>query len=158
MNHKQDTNERVCFYENDFYPLSNFSAFRLYWQGIDFDTSEAAYHWSKFSGYPILQEKVRTARSAHEAFKLAEQWLHFRRSDWDDVKIDIMKQIIRAKVAQHEYVLRKLVATGTRELVEDSWRDSFWGAGPEGNGQNMLGKLWMEIREEFQPYANKEEK
>lgn len=86
------------------------------------------------------------ARTAHDAFKLAEANKHLRRADWDDVKIDVMRQIIRAKAAQHEYVRRKLLATGDRELVENSWRDSYWGWGPNQDGLNMLGKLWMELR------------
>jgi ribA/ribD-fused uncharacterized protein len=80
---------------------------------------------------------------------MAERYKAFRRSDWNGVKVDIMRDILRAKVKQHEYVYRKLLATGERELVEDSWRDTFWGWGPEKNGQNMLGKLWMEIRAEI---------
>ncbi len=60
-----------------------------------------------------------------------------------------MRDILRAKAEQHEYVRRKLLATGDRELVEDSWRDDFWGWGPDRNGQNMLGKLWMEVRAEL---------
>ena len=44
---------------------------------------------------------------------------------------------------------RKLIATGDRELIEDSWRDDFWGWGPDKDGKNILGKLWMEIREEL---------
>ena len=60
-----------------------------------------------------------------------------------------MKDILKAKVFQHSYVRRKLVQTGDRELIEDSWRDSFWGWGPDKDGQNHLGKLWMEVREEL---------
>jgi len=61
-----------------------------------------------------------------------------------------MRDILRAKVTQHEYVHRKLLATGDRELVEDSWRDSYWGWGPDKKGTNMLGKLWMEVRTEIE--------
>lgn len=149
MNHGLDTDERVCFYEQDFYVLSNFSAFRLMWKGFVFDTSEHAYHWEKFPGSHDTQAQILDARSAHDAFKIAEKWRELRRPDWDAVKVDIMRDILRAKVAQHEYVRRKLLQTGTRELVENSWRDSFWGWGPDRNGQNQLGKLWMEIRAEL---------
>lgn len=157
--HGLDTPERVCFYEQDFYVLSNFSAFRIRLLVDDgsggevhcsFDTSEAAYHWFKFPNQPELQARIRAAQSAHDAFKLAEQHRDLRRSDWDDVKVGIMHDILRAKVDQHEYVRRKLLATGTRQLVENSWRDDFWGWGPTRAGQNVLGKLWMEIREELQ--------
>lgn len=149
MNHGLDTDTRVCFYEQDFYVLSNFSAFSLIWKGIRFDTSEAAYHWEKFPDEPHIQESIRTSPSAHEAFKFAERNKHLRRHDWDLVKVDIMRKILWEKVLQHEYVRRKLLETGNRELVENSWRDDFWGWGPSENGQNQLGKLWMEIRSEL---------
>jgi ribA/ribD-fused uncharacterized protein len=151
--HKLDTEERVFFYEQDFYVLSNFSAFRLRWKGIDFDTSEAAYHWEKFSDsndeHRWIRALIQHATSAHGAFKIAEHHKAQRRPDWDSVKVGIMKDILRAKAEQHEYVHRKLLATGERELVEDSWRDDFWGWGPNRDGKNMLGKLWMEIRAEL---------
>jgi predicted NAD-dependent protein-ADP-ribosyltransferase YbiA (DUF1768 family) len=59
-----------------------------------------------------------------------------------------MHKILLAKVDQHPYVRRKLLETGARILVEDSWRDDFWGWGPNKDGQNVLGRLWMEIRSE----------
>jgi ribA/ribD-fused uncharacterized protein len=148
---KPDTDEQVFFYEQDFYVLSNFSAFSLQWSGLRFDTSEAAYHWEKFKSTDAddIRAQIRLAPSAHEAFKIAERNKQYRRSDWDDVKVGVMREILRAKVAQHEYVRRKLLATGDRELIEDSWRDDFWGWGPNRDGRNMLGKLWMEIRAEL---------
>lgn len=150
--HGLDTQTRVCFYEHDFYVLSNFSAFALMWKGIKFDTSEAAYHWEKFnddSSYWV-RDRIQLAMSAHVAFKLAEESRELRRKDWDKIKVGIMCEILWAKVQQHEYVLRKLLATGERELVEDSWRDTYWGIGPKGDGMNMLGKLWMGIRGSIQ--------
>lgn len=147
--YKRDTAERVCFYEQDFYVFSNFSAFTLEWKGVKFDTSEAAYHWEKFPLHSDICSAIRFAPSAHEAFKIAERNKHLRRPDWDDVKFDIMRDIIRAKVQQHEYVRRKLLVSGEREIVEDSWRDPVWGWGPNRDGQNMLGKIWMEVRDEL---------
>jgi ribA/ribD-fused uncharacterized protein len=149
VHHGLDTTERVRFYEHDFYPLSNFSAFRLLWKGWTFATSEHAYHWEKFSDSPPLQHEILIAPSAHVAFKLAEQYATARRPDWNEVRVPIMRDILRAKVTQHEYVRRKLLATGDRELVEDSWRDAFWGWGPNRDGMNQLGKLWMELRAEL---------
>lgn len=147
--HKLDTETQVFFYEQDFYVLSNFSAFRLYWKGLYFDTSEAAYHYEKFPEHHGVRAEISNAPSAHEAFKIAERNKKYRRPDWDAVKVDIMRDILRAKATQHEYVRRKLLATGDRELIEDSWRDDFWGWGPNRDGQNMLGKLWMEVRAEL---------
>ncbi|AMX93760.1 MULTISPECIES: NADAR family protein [Mesorhizobium] len=163
--HGLDTQERVCFYEQDFYVLSNFSAFTIMWEWTPrdglarFDTSEAVYHFMKFKpGVPTaeqwsLMHNIILAPSAHEAFKIAERNKHHRRPDWDYVKVDVMREILHAKADQHEYVRRKLLATGDRQLVENSWRDDFWGWGPNRDGQNMLGKLWMEIRDEIRAAA-----
>lgn len=148
--HKLDTPTHVFFYEQDFYVLSNFSSFSLMWRGLRFDTSEAVYHWEKFARTSHdVSIAIRGATSAHAAFKIAQDHKHLRRPDWDDVKVNVMRNILRAKVAQHEYVRRKLLSTGDRILVEDSWRDDYWGWGPNRDGQNMLGKLWMEIRAEL---------
>ncbi len=150
-----DTDTRVRFYEHDFYVLSNFSAFNLKAKGNTFPTSEHAYHWLKFpmgardEGGRYIRDMILDAPSAHEAFKIAERNRLHRRGDWDEAKVDIMRDLLRLKAAQHEYVRRKLLATGDRELVEDSWRDDFWGWGPNRDGQNMLGKLWMEVRAEL---------
>jgi len=153
--HGLDTEREVFFYEQDFYVLSNFSAFSLKWQGCRFDTSEHAYHWEKFAPGTrdqdglYVRDRILEAVSAHEAFKLAEGWKPLRRPEWDSVKVATMRAILLAKAQQHPYVLRKLLATGERELIENSWRDDFWGWGPNRDGQNMLGRLWMSVRAEL---------
>jgi len=173
MNHGLDTDTRVCFYEQDFYVLSNFSAFRVSWtsgdnpwriksSGNSFDTAEHAYQSAKFAPFPdepsawddLVSRRavwvgVCHASSAHLAFKIAEENKRYRHPDWDNLKLDVMRGILRAKADQHEYVRRKLLQTEDRELVENSWRDAFWGWGPNQDGQNMLGNLWMEIRAEL---------
>lgn len=147
--HGLDTPDQVCFYEQEFYPLSNFSAFTLLWKGLRFDTSEAVYHWEKFPHNSVLQRAILKSPSAHEAFTLAGLHSERVRPDWKDVRVDIMREILRAKATQHEYVRRKLLESGDRFLVENSWRDDFWGWGPNRDGQNMLGRLWMAIRDEL---------
>lgn len=145
---KLDNDRQVFFYEQDHYYLSNFSAFFVEIDGFMYPTSEHAYHCYKFPDR-LKQAAIRRASSAHEAFKMAERWKPYRIPDWDNVKADVMRRILRAKVEQHEYVRRKLLETGDRELIENSWRDDVWGWGPNRDGQNLLGKLWMEIRAEL---------
>ena len=143
-----DNDTQVFFYEQEFYVLSNFSAFNVNVFGRDFQTAEHAYHWKKFCDTATcIASAVRFSRSAHAAFKTAESNKGFQRVDWDRVKVGFMRDILIAKVTQHEYVQRKLLSTGTRELIENSWRDSFWGWGKDRQGQNQLGRLWMEIRD-----------
>lgn len=150
-----DTDDRVFFYERDFYCLSNFSSFCLLWGGRKFATSEAAYHSEKFPDHPEIQSAILLAPSAHEAFRMAREHERAMRVDWADVRVDVMRRILRAKVEQHPYVLRKLLQTGSREIVEDSWRDSFWGWGDDRAGANMLGHLWMELREQIRSEAGR---
>lgn len=153
--HGLDTETEVFFYEQDFYVLSNFSAFNLRMDGWVFPTSEHAYHFKKFQGGTrsetglYVRDAILDAPSAHEAFKLAEQNKGLRRKDWDVVKVSIMLDILRSKAAQHEYVRRKLLSTGDRCLIENSWRDDYWGWGPNRDGKNMLGTLWMRVRAEL---------
>jgi ribA/ribD-fused uncharacterized protein len=153
--HKLDTHGQVFFYEQDFYVLSNFSAFNVVWRGIRFQTSEHAYHFERFwNATPqvtagMARDFICNTTSAHEAFRYAQDNKGWQRQNWDEVKVDAMRDILREKSAQHEYVRRKLLATGDRELIEDSWRDDFWGWGPNRDGKNMLGKLWMEVRSEL---------
>jgi ribA/ribD-fused uncharacterized protein len=155
MSRKLDTDKQVFFYEQEFYVLSNFSSFEVEWSGFTFKTAEHLYHWLRFSlsdnlhANAITARDVKNARSAHDAFKIAQQNKAIQWDGWDGAKVDFMRKILRCKTEQHEYVRRKLLETGDRELVEDSWRDDFWGWGPNRDGQNMLGKLWMQVRDEL---------
>jgi len=148
QHYKLDTDKEVFFYEQEFYVLSNFSAFAIEYDGMVFPTSEHFYHWHKFLDANI-RDKILKARSAHDAYQLAQQFKVMRRADWDEVKVDIMRDILFRKVKQHNYVRTKLLQTGDRLLIEDSWRDDYWGWGPNKDGLNMLGKLWMEVRAEL---------
>lgn len=145
-------NEPICFYEHEYYAFSNFSSFMLSWKGKDYMTSEHVYHSERFNERE-RKEAIQTARSAHDAFRYAQENKPFQRPDWNDIKMGVMKEILHEKVKQHPYVLKKLLESGNRELIEDSWRDDFWGWGPHKDGTNMMGKLWMEIRDEVRAQA-----
>ncbi|MEK7177052.1 MAG: NADAR family protein [Patescibacteria group bacterium] len=144
-----DTAKQIFFYEHEFYVFSNFSSFQLEWKGKLWPTSEHAYHSEKFDN-ENLKEQIRNTKSAHDSLKLAKANKDKYKKNWDDIKLGIMKEILHAKVAQHPYVKKKLLESGDRELVEDSHRDDYWGWGPNKDGKNHLGKLWMEVREEIQ--------
>ena len=71
------------------------------------------------------------------------------RPDWEDVKIDIMRQVLKSKFTQNPELKAKLIATGDAELIEgNNWNDRFWGV-CNGKGQNHLGRLLMELRAEL---------
>ncbi|MBC7982164.1 NADAR family protein [Candidatus Parcubacteria bacterium] len=146
--HGFDNDKQVLFYENEFYCLSNFSSFMVEENRIVYMTSEHLYHCKKFTNENIIKEIIES-RSAHDTQKIAIKNIKEVRPDWNDVRIKVMKDILVLKVNQHPYVKKKLLDTGNREIIENSWKDDFWGWGENKNGQNMLGKLWMEVRSEI---------
>lgn len=144
-----DTKKEIFFYEQEFYVLSNFSSFRIYWKDLDFTSLEYAYQWEKFPKHPDLQHMIWAAASSHDAYTIAQDWKHLRREDWPSVCRSIMKDLCRTKVTQHPYVRKKLLESGDRTLIENSYKDSYWGWGPDKKGANMLGTIWMELRNEL---------
>lgn len=70
------------------------------------------------------------------------------RPDWEKVKEDIMLRGLRAKFKQHSDLKEKLLSTGDAALHEDSPWDKYWGYA-KGKGQDRLGKLLMQVREEL---------
>jgi len=153
-----DTETQVFFYEQDFYVLSNFSAFNVMWRGIRFQTAEHAYHferfWNSTGAGEMARDFILNTTSAHEAFRYAQDNKSFQRKDWDAIKVKAMGDILHEKASQHEYVRRKLLETGDRILIENSWRDDFWGWGPNRDGKNMLGKCWMQVRADLNAEAD----
>lgn len=146
--------EPVLFYGGEFgYSFSNFASFAVTWRGRFAMTSEHHYQAPKFIDEEIVNE-IYAANSAHEALKLARK--HEAegklRPDWnDELKLSIMYEIITCKHDQHPYIQKQLKESIGRELIEDSPKDSFWGRGPDWNGLNWLGKLWMKLQSEKYP-------
>jgi len=69
-----------------------------------------------------------------------------------DISINVMEWCLKVKFAQHYEKLNVLLkSTHNKFIVEESSKDTFWGAKREKDylhGQNILGKLWMKLREE----------
>ena len=147
---REKMDEVIGFYPREFYPFDNFSSFKVEWNGYLFSSVEEAYQAASFMGSDEeLVEKIKKSHSADEAQRIAYANRDKRREDWDDVKVSIMEELLRLKIEQNPYVKKKLLQTGDYMIVEDSPKDDFWGWGPNRNGQNNLGKLWMKLREEL---------
>jgi hypothetical protein len=140
----------VAFYEREFYCFSNFSSFAVKWKGKLWQTSEHAYQASRFIGKDLkIVQKILKAKSADEAYKIAQKFLGKNFNKYTEEDIKNMESILRAKLKQNLYVIHKLLQTGNRMIVEDSPKDSFWGWGNNRKGRNELGKLWMKLRKEI---------
>ena len=75
-----------------------------------------------------------------------------------DDDVENMRVCLKLKLDQHPDLRDRLLATGDAEIIEDCSKRKrgsglFWGAALEDGvweGTNMLGKLWMELRDEVQ--------
>lgn len=140
----------IGFYEREFYMFSNFSSFQVEWRGRVWSTSEHAYQAARFfDSAPHIAEQIMTARSAHDAYRLAQRYKEQQQAHWNQVETTVMYDICRHKLLQHEYIQQHLLSTNNERLVEDSPKDAFWGWGPHREGRNELGKIWMKLREEL---------
>ena len=140
----------IGFYPCEFYCLDNFSSFKVEHNGYVYSTAEEAYQAAKFYFCaPKIVDAIRNSFSAHEAQIIARENKDYQRADWEKIKLRTMEEILRAKVQQNPYVLKKLLETQNYTIVEDSPKDNYWGWGLYRNGENMLGRLWMKIRDEI---------
>jgi ribA/ribD-fused uncharacterized protein len=139
----------IRFYDRDepYFELTNFFAAEITVEGARWPTSEHYYQAKKFTD-PALQEQVRRAGSPREARELGRR-LGPLRADFDSSKIDVMRAALRAKFTQHEDLRALLMDTGDARLIEASPHDSFWGEGRHRRGQNWLGQLLVELRDEL---------
>lgn len=71
------------------------------------------------------------------------------RDDWEDVKDEVMYNVVYAKFTQHPILTTLLLSTEDVSLQENSPHDSYWGIGKDGTGRNQLGKTLMRIRDEI---------
>ncbi|MCC7246955.1 MAG: NADAR family protein [Saprospiraceae bacterium] len=80
-------------------------------------------------------------------------------ANWDDIKVDVMRTCLELKFAQEPFKTW-LLETGEIHLQEgNTWGDTFWGVDETtGEGQNMLGQLIMEIRQQIQSTDNQYDK
>ena len=137
----------------EFGGLSNMAAgYPIVANGEPIRTSEALYQACRFPDSPEVQRRVIAERSPMAAKMKSKKYRAHTRSDWKRVRIGVMRWCLRVKLAQNwEKFSALLLASGTRPIVEESRRDTFWGARPLDqttlSGINVLGRLLMELRE-----------
>ncbi len=136
------------FSKNDpYYELSNFAPYGFEESGVYWPTVEHYYQAQKFEGseYGSYRERIRQAGSPKQAKELGHARNYPLRTDWEEVKEQIMRRALRKKFRLPK--LRSLLLnTGEARLYETSPFDRYWGVGKCGTGQNRLGILLMELR------------
>lgn len=125
--------------------LSNFWPAEVKYDGHLFPSVENAYVAAKCNN-PLLYPEI--ASLAPSAVKRYGRKVILR-PDWEEVKVPIMRTLVCQKFEKHPDLMHALCSTHPEHLEEgNTWGDTFWGT-CNGKGQNQLGKILMEIREEL---------
>jgi ribA/ribD-fused uncharacterized protein len=137
--------------------LSNMaSGYLLHINGVRILTTEALYQACRFPHMPEVQREIIEQRSPMTAKMKSKPYRKDSRQDWDEIRHKVMRWCLRVKLAQnYEKFGQLLLSTGDQPIVELSRKDDYWGAklvGVTGNrlvGENVLGRLLMELREKL---------
>lgn len=160
-----DPHDCAVFFKTreEFGELSNMANdFPLRWEGRIVGSSEALYQAHKFhpdaltldAGVEVRPFEVVISQKNSMVSKMkAKKYRALIRQDWEAVKLDVMNYCLRLKYHQHRGVIdRVLDDTGAMPIVEKSRKDRLWGAVNDYRGhlegENLLGQLWMIIRDE----------
>lgn len=104
--------------------------------------------------------KILRANTAKGCKWLGKQVTPFDAKAWDAVKYDVVKAGNRAKYEQNPDLKEMLLSTGDSIMAEASPKDYVWGIAMDAKtaaktdpsewpGENLLGRILMELREEF---------
>lgn len=148
-------NKEISFYranEKPYGAFSNLFRCEVEFEGRVYATAEHAYQAGK-AAKPAVREWILQAPTPALAAMAAHGLYTWDIvPNWASIKIERMRGVLRAKFSQHENLRQLLLDTGSRRLVEAGTTNNavnrFWGE-VNGKGENTLGKLLMELREEL---------
>jgi len=139
--------------------LSNMSSsYPIVVNNIFIRTSEALYQALRYTEFPEIQREILSQTSPMTAKMKSKKYRDKTRKDWDKVRVHIMRWTLRVKLLQNKDTFGKLLLeTEDLPIVEESSKDTFWGAKLINNrleGRNVLGRLLMQLRTEYREYKD----
>lgn len=142
---KDFNSSEFAFLSNRFpYNTENKYAIYIEFEGIVFTSVEGAYQAAKTIDFTIRKQLQKM--NPFEAREFAQKNLLHPRKDWDQVKENIMRNLVWQKFYGNRDLREKLLATGEAELIkENSDGDTYWGT-CNGIGQNRIGIILMDVR------------
>ncbi len=134
--------------------MGNMSPYAIKYNNKIWRTAEALFQSLRFDDPSIIDMLWQQSSPMAVKMKtkpLTDKMLFERGSEQD---IANMKMVLKLKCEQHPNLALRLANTGDALIVEDvsNRRQSIWGAKCVDGvwvGQNLLGKLWMELRREY---------
>lgn len=141
--------ETIAGFNGKNYFLSNFYPSRIIMDGIVYPTVEHAFQASKTTSR-AARKVIAYLPTPGQAKRAGRATWH--RGDWEEIKVDVMHRLLKLKFERDSRLADRLLETGNADLVEaNNWNDHFWGVDVKtGEGENMLGKLLMQVRKELQ--------
>ena len=145
-------NTPILFYQRNkpFGEFSNFYLAPIELDGYTWPTTEHYFQAQKYIADPTHYQNVLQLATPREAFNYVRTYKSFVRSDWANIKDEVMFKACLAKFQQHPKLKELLLSTGDRTIVEHTTNDSYWGDGGDGTGRNQLGITLMKVREYLQ--------
>lgn len=100
-----------------------------------------------FSIYRNCQDPLKCKKAARASEKeLENEW---NKEKWQNGHKDyIMRRGLMFKFSQHKKMLDRLMLSGNKRLVEESYKDPYWGGMLE-NSKNKLGDFLAELRDNY---------
>jgi ribA/ribD-fused uncharacterized protein len=138
--------------EKPYGAFSNLFRRRIVFEGREYPTAEHAYQAGKAARACVREWILSAPTPALAAMAAHGLYTWDIVPNWAAIKYDRMRLVLRAKFTQHGDLLELLLSTGDARLVEagrvDNAVNRTWGE-VNGKGQNMLGLMLMELRNEF---------
>ena len=133
-----------CFRGKYFF-LSNFYPAKVCYEGLMYKSAEAAFQAAK-----TLDNDTRIAfTKMNESIDKKEVRKIPLRKDWEEIKFKVMYDIVKDKFSRNKNIKSLLIQTENEYLQEENtWGDRIWGT-CNGYGQNMLGHILMQVRNEL---------
>lgn len=123
--------------------LSNFFPAPVKYDGVTYATVEHAYQAAKTEDR-VARLRIEACSTPGRAKRMGKEVK--LRANWEDMKLDIMRDLLWQKFTDHPTLRERLLATGDVMLVEgNDWGDRYWGV-CDGVGFNFLGRLLMFTR------------
>lgn len=123
--------------------LSNFYPCPVIFRGFTYRSAEHAYQAAKAQ---TERDRAYVADAPTAAKAKARGREIGTPENWNAVKLAIMREIVYAKFCQNAVLAVQLIETADAEIVEgNNWKDTYWGV-CNGVGENLLGKILMELR------------
>lgn len=143
----------VLFFRDEYRFLSNFFPARIVVDEIVYPTVEHAYQAEKTKDEKE-KLRIRDCETPGDARKLGKA-IKDLPADWEKHKYNVMAELVERKFENHPELMKKLLDTGTKTLVEGNfWHDKFWGICfciSCGQGQNKLGRILHSVRFKYNP-------